>query len=148
MNNTELFKWSNPAAIFKRLKKRADQIITAESERINLDIVIDYHWFFLHSITHKDNFSFKHNFGKWKYHADSFDDLFDKASLLLPYVASGRLPVVKFTNIANVFSGEKQLVVYSFKFGLSPAEVGQIVKSEISDSAYWNSSWYQIPEIS
>jgi hypothetical protein len=148
MKTLKNIQWNNPAAIYKILQERAAELILKESEKANLDIVIDYHYFFLHSSVHKNNFSFRHQYGNWKYDAESFENLFDMASKLIPYVASGKLPVVKFTNMANVFTGEKQLVVYSFPSGPAPPEVGEIVKREISEKIYWNSSWYQMPDMS
>ncbi len=133
------------ASIFKYLSEHSDKTINLPSERDNLELVMDLHWFFLYSRYHKENYNYKRHIGKWKYDATSSRDLLEKVLIILPIVASGMFPVAKFTNLANVFSGEKKIVVYCFPFGPSPYETGGILKEKIGDGIYWGSKKYPEP---
>jgi len=97
------------------------------------------HWFFLHSKYHKNNRTYKNYIGKWKYDAVSAEDLFEKVLKIIPLVASKRFPVAKFTNIANVFTGEKLIVVYCFPFGITPDNIGKILTEKGFKNIYWSS---------
>ncbi len=129
----------SPALIYKRLAEYARSSIPEEKLFSNLDIIMDFHWFFLHSKESKKNFNTKRHIGKWKYDARSVENLFLIAEAILPLVASGDFPVAKFTNIANVFSGEKLIVVYCFDFGLTPMETGSLFREVAGEGVYWGS---------
>ena len=135
-----------PAVIYKRLIHNARENIYAEF-RDNLDIVLDLHWIFLHSKIFKfrPNINFRQHIGKWKYDASSADDLFEKVFMLLPYVAEDKLPVVKFTNIGNVFSGEKLIVVYYCPNSTPHKEIRQILYDKLKIPFYWGSDKYKEP---
>lgn len=136
---------NSPAIIYKHLKTHADKVIALETDCKNLDIVIDIHWFFLHSRYHKENFDCKKHIGKWKYDASSPEDLIEKALKVLPFVAKGDFPVVKFTNLPNVFSGEKQIVFFCFPFGPSPKEAQVLLEEKMKVNVYWGSKIFQKP---
>lgn len=134
-----------PARIHKHLSEYANKSILDPSERTNLEITIDLHWFFLHSKYHKENYNNKKHIGKWKYNATSTEDLFEKIKIILPLVASRQLAVSKFTNLANVFNNEKLIVVYCFSFGLSAKCIGDLLNDRIGDGVYWGSVRFKKP---
>lgn len=129
----------SPALIYRCLMDHAGNTIANKDTLANLDIIMDFHWFFLHSKKAKEQFNTKRHSGKWKYDATSVEDLIHKAKAILPLVASGDFPVAKFTNIANVFSGEKLIVVYCFNFGHSAKETGDIFSEAVGEDVYWGS---------
>ena len=137
--------FDTPSEIYKLVAERADRLIGSRDERQNLDIVIDIHWFFLHSMSHKQREQWKRHAGKWKYRAHSREDLIEKACRLLPAVASGRLPVVKFTNVANVFTGEMLIVAYCFASGPGAEETKKTLLETIRGEIYWGSNKYKEP---
>jgi len=97
---------------------------------------------YLHSKYHKENKTYRNYTGKWKYDAVSEEELFEKVCKIIPLVASKKFPVAKFTNIANVLSGEKLIVVYCFPFGPSPREVKNILTRQGLKNIYWSSNKY------
>lgn len=137
----------SPAFIYRLLSFYADQMLFSRKDRENLEIVIDIHWFFLYSKYHREQFNYKKHIGKWKYDAISVKDLLDKVLNLLPSVASGDLPVVKFTNIPNVNTGEKLIVAYCFPFGPSPAQAKDILAEKIGTGIYWGSFKFKEHEL-
>ena len=145
MNKTDKTENLSPASIYRLLTSHADKILVSRKERENLDIVIDMHWFFLHSRYHKEQFNYKKHIGKWKYDAVSFEDLLARVLVLMPSVAAGDLPVVKFTNIPNVTSGEKLIVVYCFPFGPGPEQARDILIEKIGPEIYWGSYRHRSP---
>ncbi|MFC1857701.1 hypothetical protein ACFL9U_06680, partial [Thermodesulfobacteriota bacterium] len=72
-NNSE-----SPATIYRKLIHYMEEKIESVKERDNVDIIIDIHWFFIHSKYHKRNFNYKKHIGKWKYYATSYTDFYDK----------------------------------------------------------------------
>ncbi len=133
----------SPASIFRYLEANANENILSRRERKNLLIKMDIHWFFLHSSFHKKYHKCKQYIGKWKYDALSYEDFFEKILKLLPSVAKGELPVVKFTNYPNVFSGEKKIVIYCFPDGSDPIESKKRLKTELGIDVYWGSERYK-----
>jgi hypothetical protein len=127
----------SPAIIYKRLTDYLNESCIEQVVRDNLDIVIDFHWFFLQSKKHKTEFGLRNPVGKWKYYAVSFDVLQESIFRLMPIVAVGLLPLVKFTNVGNVFSGEKEIVVYCFSFGPSQIEAKTILTDILGDGMVW-----------
>ncbi len=107
----------SPAIIFRQLNELADKSINSKRIRQNLNIKIDFHWFFLHSEYYKKKYTCNKHIGKWKYQATSYEDLIEKISIILPIVAHNKISIAKLTNVGNVFSGEKLLLVYCFPFG-------------------------------
>lgn len=134
-------KW--PSSIYKLLNRQAELVIISREDRANLDIVMDIHWIFLHSLYHKQNTNYKRHTGKWKYDADSQEDLIEKAKQVMPLVADRTFPVVKFTNLGNVFSGEMLLVVYCFPFGPQPAEAKRLLIEQGLNTIYWGSEKFK-----
>ncbi len=134
-----------PIDIYKLLTTVSDKVIKSSDDRANLQIIMDIHWFFLYSKSLKEDKRYKKHIGKWKYHAVSPSDLFKNISQILPSVASATLPVVKFTNIANVFSGERLIVVYCFPTGPDPTEAKNILTSMGWCDFFWGSHRYQAP---
>ncbi|MFC1812343.1 hypothetical protein ACFL03_06585 [Thermodesulfobacteriota bacterium] len=128
----------SPAAIYKKLTDNADRLITSDKKRANLDIVIDFHWFFLHSLYHKRKKMLKNPLGNWRYNATSTENLLEKTLKVIPVVASGKFPVVKFTNIGNVFSGERLIVIYSFPSGPDPYAIKEILMETIGNDISWS----------
>ena len=135
----------SPQVIYRNLMSFAKKEIESAKERENFEVIIDIHWFFLHSRYHKQNFNYKKHIGKWKYFAISYQDLHDKVYRVIPLVAQGKLPVVKFTNLGNVFSGEKMIVAYCFPFGPSPEEARGFLVSSIGDEIIWGSKKFKEP---
>ena len=134
--------WS-PASIFRYLESNADETILSKKDRGNLEIITDIHWIFLHSRFHKKSGKSKHHIGKWKHDANSYEDLLDKILKIIPHVATGEFPVVKFTNYPNVFSGEKTIVIYCFPDCLNPVETRKILERETGIYVYWGSKHYK-----
>jgi len=133
-----------PFEIMKWLLECVDSAGLSKEERANLDIVIDIHWFFLHSKFHKENYNYKKHIGKWKYDAPSGDKLFHAVKELIPAVARKVLPVVKFTNTGNVLTGERLIVAYCFPFGPEPLEVRNVLLGKGLD-IYWGSTYFKPP---
>lgn len=136
---------NSPAEIYKHLTTYADKALGSHTDRKNLDVVMDIHWFFMHSKYHKENFDYKKHINKWKYDASSPEDLIEKALTVIPFVAKGDFPVVKFTNLPNVFSGEKQIVFFCFPFGPSPIKAQKLLKEKMRIDVYWGSEKFQKP---
>lgn len=135
----------SPAVIYRNLMSFVNNEIESTKERENFEAIMDIHWFFLHSKYHRRNFSFKKHIGKWKYYATSYNDLYYKVYKVIPLVAEGKLPVVKFTNLCNVFSGEKMIVAYCFPFGPRPEETRDFLVNSIGDDIIWSSEKYKEP---
>jgi len=110
----------------------------------NLEVTPGIHWIFMQSLKHKGLEAFKNNCGKWKYDATDNDDL-TQAERLIPYVVEGKLPVVKITNIGNVFSGDRLIVVYCFSEEAKPAESGELLNQMFDGQFYWGSDWFSPP---
>ena len=71
-------------------------------------------------------------------------DLYDQVYNLLPLVAEGTLPVVKFTNLGNVFTDEKTIVIYCFPFGPSPKKARAILTHAIGEEGVvWGSNFFK-----
>lgn len=133
-----------PAAVRKALEDFADAHVPLARDRDNLEIVIAMHWFFLHSREHKQRAGPLKHCGKWKIAPASADALLATVRTLLPVVAAGVLPVMKFTNLGNVFSGEHLAVVYCFPSGPSPAAARDLLRQEGLD-ARWGSDFFAEP---
>ncbi len=112
----------------------------------NIEITLDYHWVFLNSrdIKERENV-IKHN-GKWKFDAASGEALIRAAEALIPFVADGRMQLVKFTNLPNVYTGQRALVGYSFPHGFGPWGIGELMKGALGSSVYWGSERFKEPE--
>lgn len=123
----------SPAIIHKSIM----DILVDSPVNDNLQIVIDFHWFFLQSRRHKAKSGLKNYSGKWKYYAASADVFMESVFNLVPLVASGELPLVKFTNVANVFTGEKEIVAYCFPSGPAKAEAESILAGILGDGIVW-----------
>ena len=122
-----------------------EQKINPDKTRHNIDIIIDIHWFFIHSLRHKQEYNIKKHIGKWKFFASSNADLYKTIYEMLPLVAAGKLPVFKFTNLGNVFSGEKTIVAYCFPFGPSPSECKSILRPILGQDPIWGSKFFKEP---
>lgn len=136
-------RFISPADLYKLLASFASDNLPSNS-RNNLDIVLDYHWIFLHSKQFKEtNRLNSHRYiGKWKYDAENSTELIETAKKLISLVADNRLPVVKMTNMGNVHSGECQLVVYCFPETAEPLLVKQLIGKDF----YWGSNRFKEPE--
>lgn len=135
----------SPALIYRDIMSFVNNKIESANERENFEAIIDIHWFFLHSKYHKRNFNYKRHIGNWRYCAASYKDLIDKVYRVIPLVAEGKLPVVKFTNLGNVFSGEKMIVAYCFPFGPSREEARNLLVNSIGEEIIWDSKKYNEP---
>lgn len=134
----------SPAEIYRKLTTCIEKTVVSPEERNNVEVIIDMHWFFIHSKYHKQNFQYKKHIGKWKYCATSNKNLYDHVFKLIPLVAEGKLPVVKFTNTGNVFTGEKTIVVYCFPFGPTPKDAESFLIDTIGKTFFWGSKIFQV----
>ena len=134
----------SPAEIFCKITTCLNDTVAPAGERDNVEVIIDMHWFFIHSKYHKKNFQYKKHIGKWKHYATSDESLYDNVFKLIPLVAEGKLPVVKFTNTGNVFTGEKTIVVYCFPFGPTPKDAESILIDTIGKTFFWGSKIFQV----
>ncbi len=142
INNDKKF---TPAIIYRQLSEFANYNIESVKFKKNFELIIDYHWFFLHSKYHKYKHGCKKHTGKWKYHAVSDQDLLTKVTKLLPFIAQGKLPVTKFTNIGNIFTDEKIIVIYCFPFSLNPLEIKNLLINEGINDIFWGSKKFKEP---
>jgi len=134
----------SPAEIYRQLTTCINDTVAHPEERDNVEVIIDMHWFFIHSKYHKKNFQYKKHIGKWKHYGTSDKSLYDNVFKLIPLVAEGKLPVVKFTNTGNVFTGEKTIVVYCFPFGPTPKDAESILIDAIGKTFFWGSKIYKV----
>ena len=129
----------SPGVIYQNVMSFVNNEIESTKERENFEAVIDMRWFFLHSKYHKRYFSYKKHIGKWKDCAASYEVLISRVYKVIPLVGQGKLPAVKFTNLGNVFSGERMMVAYCFPFGPSSEEAKNLLVNSIGDDVVWGS---------
>ncbi len=134
-----------PALIYRQLSEFIDNNIKSAKLKQNLELIIDYHWFFIHSNHHKRQYNCKNHIGKWKYYAISNQDLLTNVTKILPLIAQGKLPVAKFTNISNVFTDEKTIVVYCFPFQSDPLEIKNYLTKNGLKDIFWGSKKFKAP---
>jgi hypothetical protein len=110
----------------------------------HIEIITDHHWIFLHNRTFTQGGSvYRRRTGKYKYDAIHNSDLLLSVCSLAPLVADNLLPVVKFTNIANVQSGEKLIVAYCVKGIAEPHAVKKLMQRELGERVYWGSDFFE-----
>ena len=127
----------NPAKIYRALNEHLNRLDMERQAKDNLNIVIDFHWFFLQSKRHKSEFGLKNPSGKWKYYAASTAVFQASVFRFLPLAAAGELPLVKFTNTGNVFTREKEIVAYCFPSGPAKAGAEGILEKVLGGGIVW-----------
>lgn len=125
----------SPAQIVKQLKDK----VAGHPQAANIEVTPDIHWIFIRSIMHKSDPAVKKHCGKWKYDAQDNESLISRVCDLLPLVANGKLPVIKLTNIGNVFTDERVIVVYCFDDIATPTGTRESLEKNFKGQFYWGS---------